>query len=122
VVDDDPRALRLAERTLRKLGYDPICRSDAEQGLATAADVNPAAVVLDLLMPGIDGFEFLRRFRKSPQGRRTPVIVWTMKDLTRAERTKLRTTAHAVVAKAKGSAALLEELRQYVPRPLAGRP
>jgi CheY-like chemotaxis protein len=69
-------------------------------------------VVIDLMMPGMDGFEFIDRFRQSPQSRGAPIIVWTVKDLTLAERSRLRGAAHAVVSKsARGAAGLVEELR-----------
>jgi CheY-like chemotaxis protein len=83
VVDDDPRALKLAEQALRQLGYRAVCRSDAEGAIQAMEKELPAAVVLDLLLPGMDGFELLKRFRRSAAGRGTPVIVWTAKDLTR---------------------------------------
>lgn len=76
-------------------------------------------MVLDLLMPGMDGFEFLKRFRRSRSGRGTPVIVWTDKDLTQEERVRLKRSAQAVVLKSQGTAALLEEVRTHVPLPHA---
>ena len=117
VVDDDPQALKLMEKILRKLGYLPLCRSDAEGGLQAVVEQRPAAVVLDLLMPGMDGFDFLKRFRSNPNNRRTPVIVWTVKDLTKKERDKLRSAAQAVVLKSEGTAVLVEELKACVPSP-----
>jgi CheY-like chemotaxis protein len=73
-------------------------------------------VVLDLLMPEMDGFEFLDRFRRTEAGARTPVIVWTVKDLTAEERVRLRTSAQRVVQKGAGEvSALVEELNAYVP-------
>jgi CheY-like chemotaxis protein len=120
VVDDDPRALVLAEKALRELGYRAVCRSDAEGALEAAGEDPPAAVVLDLLMPDVDGFEFLRRLRWSAGGRRTPVIVWTMKELSQVEREKLAATAQVVVSKDQGLAALIEQVQARVPRPLAG--
>jgi CheY-like chemotaxis protein len=75
-------------------------------------------VVLDFLMPGMDGLEFLDRFRRTATGRRTPVIVWTVKDPTPGEREQLRTSAQAVVLKgAGGIAPLLQELQAYLPHP-----
>jgi DNA-binding response OmpR family regulator len=114
VVDDDPQALKLSERALRELGYHPVCRSDVEGGLQAAAEQLPVAVVLDLVMPELGGFEFLQRFRRTELGRRTPVIIWTVKDLTREERDHLRVAAQAVVAKSTGVDALTDELRSYL--------
>jgi len=75
------------------------------------------AVVLDLMMPGVDGFEFLDRFRRLPDGRSTPVIVWTSKDVTADERARLRASAQAVVLKGRGQGpTLLEELQALLPR------
>jgi signal transduction histidine kinase/CheY-like chemotaxis protein len=118
VVDDDEVNLRYAEHALGQLGYQTICCADGASALAAAAAAPPDAVVLDLLMPGIDGFAFLERFRATPAGATVPVLVWTGKDLTRAERQQLHASAQAIVSKATGEPrALLEELRRYVREP-----
>jgi signal transduction histidine kinase/DNA-binding response OmpR family regulator len=122
VVDDDPRVRKLAERALQDSGYRPQCVAGALEGLEAAVETPPAAVVLDLLMPGMDGFAFLERFRATAVGRRTPVIVWTVKDLTRREREKLRGATQGLVLKGEGPAALLAELRDLVPLPPALTP
>jgi CheY-like chemotaxis protein len=115
VVDDDPRALKLMEATLTHLGYRPVCEADGLSGLRAAEQERPAAVVLDLVMPGMDGFEFLDHFRRTALGRRTPVIVWTVKELTEADRARLRATAQGVILKSQGGVApLLEELQKYL--------
>ncbi len=115
VVDDDPKALKLAERALQGFGYRPVCRTNAEAGLEAAAQEPPAAVVLDLVMPGMGGFEFLRQLRRRASGHRVPVIVWTVQDLSEGERAQLLTMAQGVVHKSEGTNALLEELREVAP-------
>jgi len=120
VVDDEPKDLKLMETTLRQLGYRAVCHKDGESGLQAALDEPPAAVVLDLLMPGVDGFEFLARFRRTALGRHTPVIIWTAHEPSGETLARLRATAEAVVAKARGPAALLEELQAHVPSPIRG--
>jgi DNA-binding response OmpR family regulator len=104
---------------LRQLGYRAVCRQDASSALKAAAKEKPAAVVLDLVMPEMNGFEFLRHFRKTRQGRRTPVIVWTSKDLTEAERSALRSAASAVTKKTEQADELLYEIRSIL-RPSGG--
>ena len=122
VVDDDPGCLKLMQATLGRSGYDTICREDAEAALQAAAESRPVAVVLDLIMPRVDGFEFLERFRKMDAGRRTPVIVWTVKDLSAHDHARLRETVHAVVAKGSdGAASLLRELNAFLPRGQAAK-
>jgi CheY-like chemotaxis protein len=120
VVDDDQTALKLIQTALGKLGYESRCFADSQQGLRAATELKPAAIVLDLLMPGMDGFEFLDRFRRTSAARNTPVIVWTNKDLTLEEQERLRVSAQSVVLKSKGGATpLLEALQSLLPAPEA---
>jgi len=116
VVDDDESALKLADKTLRALGYRAVCRQDVTSALSAAAKERPAAVILDLVIPGINGFEFLKCFRNTRAGRRTPVIVWTGKDLTSAERRHLQSTADSVVMKSEVADELLRELKDCFAR------
>ena len=117
VVDDDPSALKLMEAALRPFGGEVACFSSGEAALAAAQVAPPRAIVLDLLMPEMDGFEFLARLRQDPLNRTTPVIVWTMKELTGDDRDRLRRLAQAVITKAGGTLTLVEQLRALVNRP-----
>ena len=73
-------------------------------------------------MPEINGFEFLRRFRMTEGGRRTPVIVWTGKDLSETERRQLQSAADRVVMKSEMTDDLLRELRDcFQRRPLVAQ-
>jgi len=72
-------------------------------------------------MPGMDGFEFLHQFRLTDTGRHTPVVVWTVKDLTNAERVRLQASAQAIVTKGAGSSeALIAELAVHLGLPKDG--
>ena len=117
MVDDDQSALKLADETLRRLGFRTVCRQNAAGALKAVSKERPAAVVLDLVMPAMSGFEFLKRFRRTQQGRRTPVIVWTGKDLTERERAELRAAVSAVTRKDEQAAELVEEIRNLLPSP-----
>lgn len=116
VVDDDPAALKLMEAALKKLGYPARYVTNAEDALALAETHRPAAVILDLLMPKVDGFEFLVRFRSVPENLTVPVVVWTMKDLTLVDRKRLQQVANAVIGKEAGGS-LLEQLRALLHSP-----
>jgi CheY-like chemotaxis protein len=100
VVDDDPLALKLMETMLRQIGYRADVRSDGAAALDLAAREPPLAVIVDLLMPGMDGFDFLTRFRALSACRLSPAIVWTMKDLTSDDYARLHHLAQSVVTKA----------------------
>ncbi len=99
VLDDDPSSLRLMEATLAKLGCEALCFSDAADALRALERVRPAALVVDLVMPGMGGLEFLDRVRASPTNRGIPVLIWTVKDLSTNERLGLQAAVDAVVQK-----------------------
>lgn len=117
VLDDDPRALKILDATIRSIGLKPICLPDCESGMNLLRRLRPAAVVLDLGMPGLSGWEFLERLRAAEgSGSRTPVIVWTNLDLNVQETTHLRKLANAVLFKREGTTSgLMQEVRKYVP-------
>jgi len=118
VVDDDASSLRLMSAALFQLGFRADCVDEPERALRLAEQMPPTAVVLDLLMPKIDGFEFLRRFRGSPANQHTPVIIWTVKDLEARERERLEGIAQGFLRKGQGSIqALLKELGQFLGNP-----
>jgi len=102
VVDDDPESQKLVEAALTELGYRPVCMPDGESGLRAATRERPAAVVLDIRMPGMGGLEFLDRFRHIDTGSTTPVIVWTRAYLTSQDQSRLKDTAPLVVLKGRG--------------------
>lgn len=115
VIDDNLRDLKLATVMLQELGYQPLCEQDAKKGLLLAKQKNPDVIVLDLLMPNMNGYEFLYHLRQTKTGQQIPVIVWTAKDLSEDELKQLKTLAQAVVLKAGGSTQqLLLELKHYL--------
>ncbi len=115
VVDDDPTALRLMDATLKQLGLAAITRSTGAAGLEAAAALAPTAIVLDLMMPEMDGVEFLAKLRALPDHARTPVVFWTNKDLTHAEQEHLLATAQGVAAKTDhGAHGIIAQLRQLI--------
>jgi DNA-binding response OmpR family regulator len=104
------------QATLARAGYETLCLQDGEAALKAAADRRPIAVVLDLMMPGVDGFEFLDRFRRADGDRRTPVIIWTVQDLSAHDHARLRETAQAIVVKGGDGSSLLQQLSAFLPR------
>jgi signal transduction histidine kinase/CheY-like chemotaxis protein len=80
VIEDDPSAVRLLRTYLEAEGYRLKVAVDGESGLLAAHADPPDAVILDLLLPGIDGWEVLRRLKADSQLRDIPVIVLTVVD------------------------------------------
>jgi protein-histidine pros-kinase len=114
LVDDDPKALKLADTALDELDCLVVSHSSANEALAAVAALRPAVVVVDLLMPELDGFEFIRQLRDLIPGE-LPVILWTVKDLDAAERRSLqRLTGVTCVAKIEGVGTLVKELERVL--------
>jgi PAS domain S-box-containing protein len=80
VIDDDPEACELIERNLTKDGFSVVTATSGEQGLRMAHDIQPAAITLDVMMPGMDGWSVLRALKADPVLRHIPVIMLTMMD------------------------------------------
>jgi len=77
VVEDEPIILRLLQVNLRLEGYDVVACSSGEDALLRVELAPPDVVVLDVVLPGIDGFEVCRRLRESPATANVPVIMVT---------------------------------------------
>jgi CheY-like chemotaxis protein len=97
VVDDDAQTRELVSRVLRHAGYSTTEARDGEEALLRTRLLSPGLIILDLLMPGVDGFEVLRTLRN--EGVRTPVVVLTGKTLTASEEQLLRDGLARVVQK-----------------------
>ena len=117
VVDDDLNTLKMAQAVLQAGGYDAVCHASAESGLKAAAESEFSAVVLDLVMPEVDGFEFLTRFRELSTCKKIPVVVWTSKDITVEDRQRLKNSAQSITSKDSiGIDAVLRELQRHIGR------
>jgi CheY-like chemotaxis protein len=80
VIDDEPDARDLIERTLAKDGFQVVTASGGDEGLRLARQLRPAAITLDVMMPGTDGWAVLRELKSDPQLRDTPVVMLSMID------------------------------------------
>jgi len=80
VIEDDPGAIRLLRTYLEGDGYRVRVARDGEQGLAKAHEHRPSAIVLDVLLPGMDGWEVLRQLKSDDTLRDVPVIIVTVVD------------------------------------------
>jgi DNA-binding response OmpR family regulator len=79
VIDDESDLLLLCRINLSRAGMAVSCAGSGHEGLQAAFDQMPDAVVLDLMMPQLDGFEVLRRLREDERTRDVPVVVLTAK-------------------------------------------
>jgi len=115
VVDDRPENRRLLRAALEGEGWDV---SEAENGRVALDQVKnrePSLILLDLMMPVMDGFEFVMEMRKLETSRTVPIVVVTAKDLTEDDRRRLNRGVMGVIEKSGlDSATLLAQLRQQL--------
>jgi diguanylate cyclase (GGDEF)-like protein len=130
VVDDDPDIARFVEVNLRSAGYEVAVAGDGEEALTRAGDLRPDLVLLDVMMPRIDGFEVAQRLRKNPQTANTSIIMLTAKALSADKVTGLQSGADdyiikpfdpiELLARVKGTLRRAKEMRNL--SPLTGLP
>jgi diguanylate cyclase (GGDEF)-like protein len=130
VVDDDPDIARFVEVNLRSAGYDVAVAGDGEEALDKASEIRPDLVLLDVMMPRIDGFEVAQRLRRSPQTANTSIIMLTAKALSADKVTGLQSGADdyiikpfdpiELLARVKGTLRRAKEMRNL--SPLTGLP
>jgi threonine synthase len=100
VIEDDPGASTLMTRILRAYGvHDVVQAHDGRSGINLVRSMRPDLVVLDLMMPGVDGFDVLDELKEDQALRAVPVIVVTAKDLTLDERQRLSGQVESLLQK-----------------------
>ena len=82
VADNEPDIRRIVEMNLELEGFEVASANDGEEALAQAQDLRPALILLDIMMPKLDGFEVCRRLRTDPKTSSIPIIILTARSLT----------------------------------------
>ena len=116
VIDDDEGARERMRFTLSRDGWTVVEASDGQDALGRLDGITPSLILLDLMMPVMDGFDFLKRLRQRPDGGLVPVVVLTAKDVTPEERACLDRQAERIITKGSLSLPdLAQELRDIIP-------
>ncbi len=99
VVEDDAETRDLLRRTLETDGWQVAEAENGRAGLARVQERCPGAIVLDLMMPEMDGFEFVRELRSRPEWQTIPILVVTAKTITAEDRARLNGQVSKVLQK-----------------------
>jgi signal transduction histidine kinase/CheY-like chemotaxis protein len=99
LVDDDASVREIIGRTLTEQGYDLTTAVNGADALRSVEQTSPSVILLDLMMPRMDGFSFLDQLREMNGGSDIPVIVITAKDLTPQERARLNGSVTGILTK-----------------------
>ena len=115
IVEDEPAIRQMVRRLLEKEGWTVREAENGQAGLQAVQESAPAIILLDLMMPVMNGFDFLRELRKNRDWRTIPVIILTAKDLTIEDRAQLKGNVDLIFQKGDYSRErLLEEVRELV--------
>jgi CheY-like chemotaxis protein len=115
IVDDDPEVREMLVRTMERQDWTASTAEDGRAALDAVAAQKPDLILLDLMMPRMDGFEFVTELRKRQEWRAIPIIVITAKSLTNEDRQLLQGHVQKVLLKGDFSREqLLDELRDIV--------
>jgi signal transduction histidine kinase/CheY-like chemotaxis protein len=113
LIDDDASVHELLEEALTSLGYAIENAYSGEDGLRAAATASPDVIILDLMMPGMSGFEVADSLKGNPATANIPILVLTSKDLTNDDRRELQSKVTTCVQKGKSARdELVKEIRR----------
>lgn len=99
IIEDDVSSRQLMAGMLEKEGVNVVAVEDAESGLALLAEQEPALILLDLILPGLDGFQFIETLHENERWRNIPIVVVTAKDLSPQEHEFLNQSAQKIMKK-----------------------
>jgi CheY-like chemotaxis protein len=115
VVDDDPLMHRLFQHHLERAGYQMISARSGREALDIASRQPPQLIVMDIMMPDIDGLEALRELKKADATKAIPVIVITANGLHVSRKESESSGAAVFLTKPFSPVQLLTEIRRLVP-------
>lgn len=114
VIEDDPTTASLLEMTLNSEGYQVLTAPNGLWGLKMARSALPDLILLDLMLPEMDGFEVLNRLRADPQTADVPVLILSAKDQPSDRRAADKIGADAYLVKSYEKAELLDLVRSLL--------
>lgn len=114
VVDDEPEVRGLLKAVLEFCEIPTVVATDGEEALSLAREIQPSVVLLDVLLPGIGGFEVVRLLKADPSTRTIPVIAVTVLDKREGLKGALRAGCDDFLAKPFDLEVLREKLARYV--------
>ena len=119
VVDDQPENVQLMADVLTSNGYVTLSANSGPEALEILKTSQPNAILLDMLMPGMDGFEVIRRIRDNPQTAHIPIMVITAMWVSDEDRQRIESQAQSIFQK---GTFWIEDLLNEVARLVALRP
>ena len=111
IIDDSPTELHLLQNMLEKAGFDTLVADSGEEGIRQAAATRPDCILMDVVMPGMNGFQATRELARAPDTADIPVVMVTTKGLETDKIWGMRQGAKDYLVKPVSETQLVEKVR-----------
>jgi DNA-binding response OmpR family regulator len=112
IVDDDVSITELMKALVKMEGHTPITVNDSTKALEAANSVNPDLITLDLMMPGLTGFDLCELLHHDPKFANTPIIIVSARDDAESKEKALQAGASDYITKPFGVDNFLEKIKE----------
>ena len=114
IVDDSPTELHVMQQMLERHGYETVLAEDGEEGLRLAAERRPDLILMDVVMPGLNGFQATRELSRNPATSAIPVVMVTTKGETTDRIWGMRQGAVEYIVKPVGQKDLVAKINSVM--------
>ena len=121
LVDDEPSLVKIVSRRLEAEGFQVCIAMDGEEALKQVEAEHPDLIILDVMLPKMNGYEVCRKLKWDPRFQKIPIMLFTAKALERDEKFGFEAGADAYVRKPFRAPELLEKIRTLLSEPLPPR-
>jgi len=116
IVDDSPTEVHVLRTALEKHGYETVAASDGQECLTLAREVKPDLILMDVVMPGVNGYQATRSLTRDPQTRAIPVVMISSKSQETDKIWGMRQGAADYLTKPVTEAVLVAKTRELLDR------
>ncbi|MGB2088110.1 MAG: response regulator transcription factor [Psychroflexus salarius] len=113
IVDDEPNIVMALDYALQKQGFTVLIARDGQEALDIVKKDIPKVIILDIMMPKVDGFEVLNQLKSNPKTRDITVIILSAKNKTKDIENGLKAGANEYLAKPFSTKKLIEKIKSY---------
>ena len=117
LVDDEPSIVKMVGKRLEVEGFDVVVAMDGQEGLTKAQTEHPDLIILDLMLPKLNGYEVCTTLKHDPRYQKIPIVLFTAKAQDKDEKLGMECGANAYVRKPFRAQELLEKIRSLLPTP-----
>ena len=114
IVDDSPTELHVLTKILQQGGHEALTAADGESGIAAAKSQGPDAILMDVVMPGLNGFQATRKLSRDPKTQHIPVLMVTTKDQETDREWGMRQGAKGYLVKPVDGKELLQKITELL--------